>query len=205
MGKSLSDYVAVYEWHVVAYGLILATFFVKFLLSLFTHTPVSILYSSLLCLFFLVNILFAGYSIFVNSDKPKFVYAYSLLPQVILIIVFVVLLAIYVKPVPIDPEKLDGFQTSLECCGLNPKNLPVAGANLTTGDENQTPNNKAKSCCPKLDADGNCTPELAWKDFCDDKYADKVRRFKARAIVLSIVTALLQCLLFFSFCKRFLV
>lgn len=215
MARSLAEYASQYEWHVFAYGVILTTFFVKFILSIFTYTPVSILYSSLLCLFFLANIVFAGYSIFVNNDKAKFVYAYSLLPQVILAIAIIVLLAIHIKPVQIDPEKLDQVQTSLQCCGLNPNrpSVTTTGTTLAAYTGNPNVNNKAKksknlmpkSCCPKLDDNDECTADLAWKDFCDDSYDNKVHRYKARAIVLMVVTALLQCLVFFSFYKRFLV
>lgn len=214
MARSLGEYASQYEYHIVAYGVILATFFVKFFLSMITRTPVSVLYSCLICAFLLASIVCAVYSIFVNNDKAKFIYAYSLLPQVLVIIGLVVLLAIHIKPIQIQPDQLDRVQPSLECCGLKPKN---EAATETPTNENQSTNLKFeaqkakkdliphKSCCPKLDEDGDCTAELAWKENCDDRYADKVYRYKARAIVLMVVTGFLQCLVFFSFYRRFLV
>lgn len=214
MAKSLFEYAAVYEWHVLAYAVILSTFFVKFLLSLFTFTPASIFYSLLLCLFFLINIVLAGYSIFVNSDKAKFFYAYSLLPQVILVVGMIVLISIFVVKPTIDPDRIDRIQPSLECCDSIPKDVSIILSTLANQMVAQPINTKAKtkkdvinskSCCPKLDEDGDCTKELAWKESCDERYAEKVKRFKVRAIVLLIVTGFLQCLVFFSFYKRFLV
>lgn len=214
MARSLGEYAASYEWHVLGYALILAAFFVKFLLTMFTRTPVSVLYSILICLFLLASIIGAVYSVFVNSDRPKFVYAYSLIPQLLIVIAFVVLLVIHIKPIQIEPDQLDRVQPSLECCGLNPDNEQPAKTPETSENRPASLKSVAKkgkkeklpeSCCPKLDEDGDCTSELAYKEYCDDRYSDKVYRYKARAIVLMVVTGLLQCLIFFSFYRRFLV